>query len=123
MSIDRRDFIKSAGAVSFARGVSPQNDEARFFQWKVAAPVFTRGERDRRWSTVRRIMARPSWNLDALIAPAVGDSSYHRNRNRTPWPAPARPPFDYVGATASTTGLLRASLPRVAWAVRCGRSG
>jgi Xaa-Pro aminopeptidase len=35
--------------------------------------VFSAAERDRRWAAVRAIMARPSWNLDAIIT-AVSDS-------------------------------------------------
>jgi Xaa-Pro aminopeptidase len=44
----------------------------------VANPVFSRAERDRRWAAVRRIMARPQWNLDAILAPASGDTAYPR---------------------------------------------
>ena len=43
---------------------------------KVARPAFSVAERDRRWAAVRGIMARSSWNLDAIIAPAGGDKAY-----------------------------------------------
>lgn len=39
-------------------------------------PCFSVTERDRRWKVVREIMARPRWNLDAIIAPEVSDRSY-----------------------------------------------
>ena len=42
----------------------------------VVDPVFSVAERNRRWDVVRDIMARPRWNLDAIIAPEVGDRSY-----------------------------------------------
>ncbi|MEW5983796.1 MAG: M24 family metallopeptidase [Acidobacteriota bacterium] len=37
---------------------------------EVRNPVFTVAERDRRWATVRANMAKPSWNLDAIITAA-----------------------------------------------------
>jgi Xaa-Pro aminopeptidase len=44
----------------------------------VTKPIFSVAERDRRWEAVRRIMAKPQWNLDALLAPSNGDSAYPR---------------------------------------------
>lgn len=44
----------------------------------VSKPMFSVGERNRRWDAVRRIMAKPQWNLDALIAPGNGDTAYGR---------------------------------------------
>ena len=44
----------------------------------VMIPIFSRAERERRWSAVRRIMAKPQWNLDAILAPASGDTAYPR---------------------------------------------
>ena len=44
----------------------------------ISNPIFTTTERDRRWQTVRLIMARPQWNLDTIVAPASGDAAYTR---------------------------------------------
>jgi Xaa-Pro aminopeptidase len=44
----------------------------------VANPSFSRAERDRRWTVVRRIMAKAQWNFDAILAPASGDAAYPR---------------------------------------------
>jgi len=41
-------------------------------------PALSRAERDRRWAAVRRGMAKPQWNLDAILAPASGDTAYPR---------------------------------------------
>ncbi|TAJ75139.1 hypothetical protein EPO44_22300, partial [bacterium] len=42
----------------------------------MAKPSFSRAERERRWAAVRRIMAKPQWNLDAIVAPASSDKVY-----------------------------------------------
>ncbi len=47
--------------------------------FNLAGNVFSTGERDRRWAAVRAIMARPSWNLDAIITAASdSDGNYAR---------------------------------------------
>ena len=62
-----RSSPKEAGAAELTPG-----------QIQVTNPSFSRAERDRRWATIRRIMAKPQWNLDAILAPASGDSAYPR---------------------------------------------
>jgi hypothetical protein len=49
--------------------------ESKTGQIKVPNPSFSRAERDRR-TAVRRIMAKPQWNLDAILAPASSDKAY-----------------------------------------------
>ena len=44
----------------------------------VSKPQFSLAERDRRWQAVRRIMAKPQWNLAALLAPSSGEAAYPR---------------------------------------------
>lgn len=44
----------------------------------VFKPSFSVSERDRRWGAIRRIMARPEWNLDAIIALGSADTAYPR---------------------------------------------
>ena len=44
----------------------------------VSKPMFSLAERDRRWQAIRRIMARPQWNFDALLAPSSSDTAYPR---------------------------------------------
>jgi Xaa-Pro aminopeptidase len=41
--------------------------------FSVSVPIFSVAERNRRWAAVRSIMARPQWNLDAIIT-VVSDS-------------------------------------------------
>src|SRR5215467_8593379 len=47
-------------------------------QIQVANPSFSRAERDRRWAAIRRVMAKPQWNLDAILALASSDQAYPR---------------------------------------------
>src|SRR5215470_6108121 len=47
-------------------------------QIQVANPSFSRAERDRRWAAIRRVMTKPQWNLDAILAPASSDQAYPR---------------------------------------------
>ncbi len=44
----------------------------------VSKPIFSLAERNRRWEAVRRIMAKPQWNLDGIITPGGGDRAYTR---------------------------------------------
>lgn len=47
--------------------------------FNIAGRAFSTAERDRRWGAVRAIMARPSWNLDAIITVASdSDGNYAR---------------------------------------------
>jgi Xaa-Pro aminopeptidase len=43
--------------------------QTKFPAFTVPSPVFTRAERDRRWAAIRANMAKPQWNLDAIITP------------------------------------------------------
>jgi Xaa-Pro aminopeptidase len=56
----------------------PQISESKSGGVMVAKPAFSVGERDRRWEAVRRIMAKPQWNLNALLAPSNSDGAYPR---------------------------------------------
>src|ERR1700757_1051297 len=58
---------KEAGAAELTPG-----------QIQVTNPSFSRAERDRRWAAIRRIMPKPQWNLDAILAPASSDQAYPR---------------------------------------------
>lgn len=57
--------------------VHPQ-EKWEAMEFAVSTPRFSAAERDRRWAAVRRIMARPQWNLDAIVALASGDTAYPR---------------------------------------------
>ena len=46
-------------------------------EFRATLPVFSVAERDRRWAAVRAIMARPQWNLDAIIT--VGSDRWGNN--------------------------------------------
>ena len=52
--------------------------ESRSAGAMVSKPMFSLAERNRRWEAIRRIMARPQWNLDALLAPSSSDTAYPR---------------------------------------------
>jgi len=65
-----RASVTSLGDAHAAEG---KNDKIN-----VMNPIFSRAERERRWSAVRRIMVKPQWNLDAILAPASGDTAYPR---------------------------------------------
>ena len=83
----RRGFLRGLASTGIALpllpGLSSSLQEAcaqetKTGQIKVSSPSFSRAERDRRWAAVRRIMAKPQWNLDAILAPASGDTAYTR---------------------------------------------
>lgn len=62
----------------FGSAASLSAAEPALGEFAVAHPMFTAAERDRRWELVRRAMARPEWNLDAILAPGSGDAAYTR---------------------------------------------
>jgi Xaa-Pro aminopeptidase len=83
----RRAFLQRLAAASAALPLLPrffssvdqaQAADATNGTINVANPVFSRAERDRRWAAIRRIMAKPQWNLDAILAPSSGDTAYPR---------------------------------------------
>lgn len=83
----RRAFLQKVAAGSIALPLLPElsssfNEaraaEASAGQINVANPSFSRAERDRRWAAIRRVMAKPQWNLDAIFAPERGDTAYPR---------------------------------------------
>ncbi len=72
--ISRRRVLAGAVAAASAPFVAPGRLEAgqraaasSLEPFTVPVPVFTLAERNRRWAAVRAIMARPSWNLDAIV--------------------------------------------------------
>jgi Xaa-Pro aminopeptidase len=83
----RRAFLRGLASTSIALPLLPGLDssfdevvagEANTLPINVSNPSFSRGERDRRWAVIRGIMVRPQWNLDAIVAPASGDTAYPR---------------------------------------------
>ena len=83
----RRAFLRGLASTSITLPLLPElsssfnearAQEAKAGQIQVANPSFSRPERDRRWAAVRRIMAKPQWNLDAILAPASADAAYPR---------------------------------------------
>jgi Xaa-Pro aminopeptidase len=52
--------------------------EAKMAGAMTAKPNFSLAERNRRWEAIRRIMVKPQWNLDALLAPSSSDPAYPR---------------------------------------------
>jgi len=83
----RRAFLQSLATTSAALPLLPASlgslEDAHAAEGKndkinVMNPIFSRAERERRWSAVQRIMAKPQWNLDAILAPASGDTAYPR---------------------------------------------
>jgi Xaa-Pro aminopeptidase len=48
-------------------GAAVEQAPARLPAFTVPVPIFTHAERNRRWTAVRANMAKPQWNLDAII--------------------------------------------------------
>src|SRR5207247_1401512 len=87
VSSSRRSFLQKIAATGIVLPLLPGLDsspnesvaaEAKTGQIQVANPSSSRVERDRRWAAVRRVMAKPQWNFDAIFAPASGDTAYPR---------------------------------------------
>src|SRR5437660_3158311 len=87
VSSSRRSFLQKIAATGIVLPLLPGLDsslnesvaaEAKTGQIQVANPSFSRVERDGRWIAVRRVMAKPQWNFDAIFAPASGDTAYPR---------------------------------------------
>src|SRR5438309_5567772 len=83
----RRAFLQSLATTSAALPLLPASltslgdahaADAKNDKINVMIPIFSRAERERRWAAVRRIMTKPQWNLDAILAPASGDTAYPR---------------------------------------------
>ncbi len=80
--MSRRQLLRSAAAAGAAlplarlMGGNPAQAAARMPlpAFNFSLPVFSIAERDRRWAAVRANMARPQWNLDAIIC-LVSDQS------------------------------------------------
>ena len=83
----RRAFLQwlaTAGAAlpllpaSFESLKAAHAAETKSDKINIMNPAFSVAEREHRWTAVRRIMAKPQWNLDAILAPASGDTAYPR---------------------------------------------
>jgi len=83
----RRAFLRALASTSVAVPLLPalssslneaRAQDVKTGQIQVANPSFSRAERDRRWAAIRRIMAKPQWNLDSIVAPASSDKAYPR---------------------------------------------
>jgi Xaa-Pro aminopeptidase len=83
----RRTFLQGLTSTSLALpflsglGFPPSEataEEANPEQIHISNPSFSRAERDHRWAAIRRGMAKPQWNLDAILAPASGDTAHPR---------------------------------------------
>src|SRR5436190_23757094 len=77
-SLSRRKLLAGVSAVGLALPMAQSFSVAAYAQ-SGASPGggftprtawFTIAERDRRWGAVRAIMAKPQWNLDAIITTA-----------------------------------------------------
>jgi Xaa-Pro aminopeptidase len=83
----RRAFLRGLATTSITLPFLPELNlsvdestaaDINLGQIRVTNPSFSRAERDRRWAAIRRIMAKPQWNFDAILAPASGDMAYPR---------------------------------------------
>jgi Xaa-Pro aminopeptidase len=83
-STSRRAFLRGLAIAGAALPLAPelfspheaQAQDKDTERINVSKRFFSRAERDRRWAAVRRIMAKPQWNLDAILAPASGEKAY-----------------------------------------------
>jgi Xaa-Pro aminopeptidase len=85
--ISRRAALRNLSAISLgvpmaqmlgAATAQVHSAESQTAGVMVSKPMFSLAERNRRWQAIRRIMARPQWNLDALLAPSSSDTAYPR---------------------------------------------
>jgi Xaa-Pro aminopeptidase len=79
---------------------SAQGGKAALVEFNVSSSSFSVAERDRRWSAVRAVMARPQWNLDAIIT-AISDESGNYARYLT-----------QVGGRPGSEGAAEVIFPR-----------
>jgi Xaa-Pro aminopeptidase len=86
-SSSRRAFLQALATSSFAipllaaslKAIKDADAaETKSDKINIMNPAFSGAERERRWTAVRRIMVKPQWNLDAILAPASGDTAYPR---------------------------------------------
>jgi Xaa-Pro aminopeptidase len=87
------EILTGAGALA-------QSGKAPLPDFNVASASFSVAERDRRWAAVRAVMARPQWNLDAIIT-AISDESGNYARYLT-----------QVGGRPGSEGAAEAIFPR-----------
>lgn len=105
------------GCASQGEIASPSSESLPVFA-QSAMPAFSVEEQDRRWSAVRAIMARPTWNLDAIIAPSRGDQAYVRYLTQMGGPARGADVIFPLDANQSTYALARSSRARDFWIKR-----
>lgn len=85
--VSRRDVLRTMSLAAIGlpavqllsqAGGHAQSSEEKIAGIMISTPVFSAAERDRRWRRVREIMARPQWNMEAIVAPDHGDKAYSR---------------------------------------------
>src|SRR5215467_2304793 len=85
MEISRRSVLGGTVALPAAAGLgsaaSAQGAPPRL-EFNPRSWSFSLAERDRRWGVVRSVMARPQWNLDAIIT-AISDLPGNTSRYLT----------------------------------------
>jgi Xaa-Pro aminopeptidase len=74
-SLSRRKLLAAAGLALPAQmlpvvGAQAQGAKTQLPEFNLSKTYFSAAERDRRWAAVRAVMARPRWNLDAIITVA-----------------------------------------------------
>lgn len=89
-------LVLPAQILSMARA----NAQAPLVEFNVSTSSFSVAERDRRWAAVRAVMARPQWNLDAIIT-AISDESGNYARYLT-----------QVGGRPGSEGAAEVIFPR-----------
>ncbi len=99
--------------------------QARFPAFTVPSPVFSLAERNRRWAVVRANMAKPQWNLDAIItagSDALGNNARYLTQTaiqKYSQPAPevlfprdaARPVIAHISGTRHVVEWTRRLQP------------
>src|SRR3954464_9442333 len=70
-NVSRRTLLKSGafGGLIIPAGAAALAQETSRLSFNLRQWTFSLSERDRRWAAIRAIMARPQWNLDAIITP------------------------------------------------------
>lgn len=104
--------------LSFSRSArATQKDSG---QINVARPSFSLAERDRRWGAIRRNMAKPQWDLDAILAPGSGDKAYPRYLTQIGGRGGSADVVFPRDASKSVVALVGSSRNRRFWEARLG---
>ena len=126
--ISRRALLKTISAagltapfISFASSdvhAAPQSCSGTGVE--VSRPIFSVAERNRRWAAVRKIMAEPQWNFQAILTTSPGDDAYARYLTQIGGRAGGADVIFPLDPSKAVYALTGASRNRNFWQARLG---